>query len=169
METLSKTKAGDFGCTRNRQGDIYTDVLELHTIELKKKPDKERPSPLDEWHSLFNAKTEEDLDMIKAGSKNKGIIEAVKELKEISLADNLRFAHELRLQAKRDREAEDEFVYEQGQENGIKIGMEEGIKEGMKSLINSMRGINATDEQIVNALVKEYGISQKEAESRLRQ
>lgn len=107
--------------------------------------------------------------MIKAGSKNKGIIEAVKELKEISLADNLRFAHELRLQAKRDREAEDEFVYEQGQENGIKIGMEEGIKEGMKSLINSMRGINATDEQIVNALVKEYGISQKEAESRLRQ
>lgn len=150
---------------RNRQGDIYTDVLELHTIELKKKPDKEHPCPLDEWHSLFNAKTEEDLDMIKAGTKNKGIIEAVKELKEISLTDNLRFAHELRLQAKRDREAEDEFVYEQGQENGIKIGRE----EGMKSLINSMRGINATDEQIVNALVKEYGISQKEAESRLRQ
>lgn len=150
---------------RNRQGDIYTDVLELHTIELKKKPDKEHPCPLDEWHSLFNAKTEEDLDMIKAGTKNKGIIEAVKELKEISLTDNLRFAHELRLQAKRDREAEDEFVYEQGQENGIKIARE----EGMKSLINSMRGINATDEQIVNALVKEYGISQKEAESRLRQ
>ena len=36
-------------------------------------------------------------------------------------------------------------------------------KEGIKSLINSMRTINATDEQIVNALVKEYGLSREEA------
>lgn len=42
---------------RNEQGGVYTDVLELHTIELKKKPNKEQPKPLDEWHSLLNAKT----------------------------------------------------------------------------------------------------------------
>lgn len=29
-------------------GDVYTDVLELHTIELRKKPDREQPSALDE-------------------------------------------------------------------------------------------------------------------------
>lgn len=51
---------------RDDDGKVYTDILELHTIELKKKPNKEQPTPLDEWHSLFNAKTEEDLDMIKS-------------------------------------------------------------------------------------------------------
>lgn len=148
---------------RNRQGDIYTDVLELHTIELKKKPDGKQPRPLDEWHSLLNAKTEEELDMIKLKTKNLGIIEAVKELKEISLTENLRFAHELRLQAKRDRKAEDDFVYEQGRENGMKAGREEGLK----SLIHSMQRIDATQEQIVNALVEEYGLSREEAERKL--
>lgn len=98
--------------------------------------------------------------MIKSGTKNLGIIEAVKELKEISLTDNLRFAHELRLQAKRDREAEDAFVYEQGQKKGR--------EEGIQSLINSMREIKATDEQIRNALMKEYGISREDAEKRLQ-
>ncbi len=75
----------------------------------------------------------------------------------------LRFAHELRLQAKRDRAAEDEFVYEQGRENGMKAGREEGLK----SLIRSMRRIDATQEQIVNALVEEYGLSREEAERKV--
>ena len=45
---------------RDKHGKLYLDVLELHTIELKKNPNKEKPCPLNEWHSLFNAKTEED-------------------------------------------------------------------------------------------------------------
>ena len=69
--------------------NLYTDVLELHTIELKKTPSREQPSPLDEWHSLFNAETEEDLDMLKSGTRNLGIIEAIKELKEINALDML--------------------------------------------------------------------------------
>lgn len=54
---------------RNKNGILYTDVLELHTIELKKKPRQEQPCPLDEWHSLFNAETEEELDMLKSGDE----------------------------------------------------------------------------------------------------
>lgn len=149
---------------RDDDGKVYTDILELHTIELKKKPNKEQPTPLDEWHSLFNAKTEEDLDMIKSRTKNKGIMEAIKELKEINLIDSLRYEHELRLKARRDREAQDEYVYEQGKEEGMKLGKEEGVK----SLINSMREIKATDEQIINALMKEYGLRREDAEEKLR-
>lgn len=57
--------------------------------------------PLDEWHSLFNAETEEDLNMIKSGTKNLGIIEAIKELKNISITDRIRMEREYRLKAKR--------------------------------------------------------------------
>ena len=153
---------------RDKNGRLYTDVLELHTIELKKEPDKEQPSPLDEWHSLFNAETEEDLDMIKSRTKNKGIIEAIKELKEISLTDRLRYEYEMRLKEKRDRHAEDKFVYEQGQENGIKIGQEHEREKNIKVLIRSMRSIGAANEQIVNVLMKEYELSKEEAEEKIR-
>lgn len=143
---------------RDKSGILYTDVIELHTIELKKKPDKDRQSPLDEWHRLFNAKTEEDLDMIKAETKNKGIIEAIKELKEISLTDRLRYEHELRLKAKRDREAEMEYAYEQGQESER--------EENIKILVNTLRECNQSDKVIIKKLMEKYGLTQEEAEKK---
>ncbi len=145
---------------RDESGKLYTDILELHTIELKKSPVKEKPSPLDEWHSLFNAKTEEDLDMIKSGTKNRGIIEAIKELKEISLTDRLRYEHEQRLKAKRDREAQDEYVFEQGKEAGK--------EEGMQGFINFLRRNNYSDEEIVKELMTEYKLNHEEALKRLK-
>lgn len=139
------------------------DILELHTIELKKKPDKGQPGPLDEWYSLFNAKTEEELDMIKSWTKNLGIIETIKELKEISLTDRLRYEHEMRLKAKRDRQAEDEYVYE----SGIKVGREDEREKSIKILVNTLREHGDTDEQIVRSLMEKYGLSKEEAEGKL--
>ncbi len=143
---------------RDQNGNLYTDVLELHTIELKKKPHKEQPCPLDEWHRLFNAETEEDLDMLKLGTKNLGIIEAIKELKEISLTDRLRYEHEMKLKAKRDRRAEDKFVYVQGQKDGIEIGK----AQGFSVLIDYMRSNGLSDEQIITELMVKCGLSREE-------
>lgn len=148
---------------RDQNGNLYTDVLELHTIELKKNPHKEQPCPLDEWHCLFNAETEEDLDMIKSGTKNLGIIEAIKELKEISLTDRLRYEHEMRLKAKRDRRAEDKFVYVQGQKDGIEIGK----AQGFSVLIDYMRNNGLSDEQIITELMVKCGLSREEASALL--
>lgn len=127
----------------------------------------EQPSPLDEWHSLFNAKTEEELDMIKSWTKNLGIIEAVKELKEISLTDRLRYEHEMRLKAKRDRRAEDMFVYESGRKAGHEDGLKAGREESIKILVSTLREHGDTDEQIVRSLMEKYGLSQEEAEGKL--
>lgn len=149
---------------RDKYGNTYTDVLELHTIELRKKPDKENPSPLDEWHSLFNAETEEELEMLKSRTKNAGIIEAIKELKAMSLTDRIRMEHELRLKAKRDRRAEDEFVFEQGREDGLKQGREDGVK----ALINALHRNGYTDEQIMEELMTEYRMSREEAQEKLK-
>lgn len=40
---------------------------------------------MDEWISLFNAETTEDLDMLKARTKNTDILEAIKEVEVMSL------------------------------------------------------------------------------------
>ena len=140
---------------RDQYGNEYTDIIELHTIELKKRPDKEQPSPLDEWHSLFNAETEEELNMIKSGTKNLGIMEAIKELKEISITDRIRLEREYRLKAKRDREAEDEFVFQQGRDDAI------------KGLVNILRRNGYSDDRIINELTTEYEITRKEALEKL--
>lgn len=145
---------------RDISGKVYTDVLELHTIELKKRPDSENPRPLDEWHSLFNAKTEEELEMIKSKTNNVGIIEAIKELKHISFPKMIRMEYEMRLKAKRDRYAEDKFVFEQGRE--------QGREDGMHSLVKSLRRNGCADEQIAAELMQEYGLDQDTAMAKVK-
>lgn len=112
---------------------------------------------------MFTAETEEELDMLKSGTKNLGMMEAIKELKEISLTDRLRYEHEMKLKAKRDRRAEDKYIYYQGQKDGIEKGRIEGRLESIKGTIIILRKNGLSDEQIVEELVKECGLSREEA------
>ncbi|MDE7206825.1 MAG: Rpn family recombination-promoting nuclease/putative transposase [Lachnospiraceae bacterium] len=153
---------------RDKDGDLYTDILELHTIELTKPPNREKPNPLDEWHSLFNAKTEEDLDMIKRKTRNLGIIEAIKELKTMSLSDRLWYIHEQRLKEKRDREWIEDEMYEEGLQKGIEKGRETEKEKNINSFVKSFRRNGHTDKQIVSELMIEYGLSLEEAEKKLK-
>lgn len=146
---------------RDVSGKVYTDVLELHTIELKKRLDADKPSPLDEWHSLFNAKTEEELEMIKSATKNVGIIEAIKEIRQIGLPKLIRMEYDMRLKAKLDRMAEDEFVFEQGKK--------EGREDGMRVLIKYLRRNGLSDGQIAEEIMQEYGLDREEAVGKVRQ
>ena len=108
------------------------------------------------------------MDRIKSGTKNLGIMEAIKELKDISITDRIRLECEYRLKAKRDRRAEDDFVFEQGKMQGIGQGRVAKQEEGIKSLINSMHSVNATNEQIINALMTEYKLSREDAQEKLQ-
>ena len=49
-------------------------------------------------------KTEEDLEILEASTKNLGIIEAIKEVRIMSLRKNLRLMREARLKEIRDRD-----------------------------------------------------------------
>ncbi len=94
--------------------------------------------------------------MLKSKTKNRGIMEAIKELREVSLTDRIRLEHEMRLKFKRDRQAEDEFVFEQGR------------KIGMDGLIKALRKNNYTDEQIVTELMEAFDLSREEAQEKLQ-
>lgn len=94
---------------RDREGQELTDLFELHIIELRKKLDN--ADIINDWIRLFNAKTQEDLDMIK--TKNVGISEAIEVVKAMSLGKSLRYLYEQHVKAKRDRWAEDAYVRDQ--------------------------------------------------------
>lgn len=101
---------------RSRNGNELTDLFELHILELGKK--LSGAGAVDDWIRLFNARGEEDLEMIKA--KNAGITEAVEALRRMSLRRPLRYLFEQHLKAVRDRRAEDEYVWDQGMAEGIR-------------------------------------------------
>lgn len=99
---------------RDKNGKDLTDLFEVHIIELGKK--LHGTESVNDWIRLFNAESEEDLKMIK--SKSAGIIEAIKELRTMSLGKTLRYMYEEHLKAVRDRRAEDEYVWDLGRANG---------------------------------------------------
>lgn len=93
---------------RDERGRVFSDVLEVHTIELKKPCGDD---PLAEWVCYFNATSEEELDMIQ--TKNPGIIDAIHEVKRLSLCRMARMWYEDVLKERRDLRAHIEYVREE--------------------------------------------------------
>ncbi len=121
---------------RDRDGNEFSDQWELHTIELRKPPEKE--SSIREWVALFNAETEGELDMILANTKSKGIMEAVREIRILNLRKRIRYEYRMWLKAKRDRIAEDAYVRDEGKAEGIEIGMTKGDEARKKAVVRNM-------------------------------
>lgn len=109
------------------EGNLFSNMLEIHTIELKKKLAGQ--NRVDDWIRLFNAETEEDLNMIK--TKNAGICEAVREVKLMSLGKRLRAHYEAYLKDMRDQAAREKYVRQEAMENGFNKGMEKGLEKGI--------------------------------------
>ena len=113
---------------RDEEGNEFTDALEIHVLELSKPlTGKEKA---DEWIQFFNVKTEEDLRMIKAKTKNPGILEAIRELRRLSLDSPMKWRYDAYLKRKRDEKAREAYVWEEGEAKGRAEGKAEGRTEG---------------------------------------
>ncbi len=128
---------------RNEKGQEYSDLFEMHVIELGKK--LKGTEPVDEWIRLMNVRTEEELEMISA--KNPGLLEAVKEVKVMSLRKGLRALYEAHLREIRDRNARDAFVREEGME----VGKAAGKADAVLQLLNVRGAVPKELEQIIRA------------------
>ena len=154
---------------RNEDGRIFSRLLELHLIELNKVLTGQT---IDEWIRFFNAKTQEDLDMLKSQTKSAGILEAIKEIEHMSLTRYARMRYDEHLKKIMDRKAQDAYVYDQGHQVGRKEGREEGREEGRqeerRSMVELISRMNAgedadkitqlKDPDVLEAMMKKYGI-----------
>ena len=121
---------------RDEEGNEFTDALEIHVLELSKPlTGKEKA---DEWIQFFNVKTEEDLKMIKAKTKNPGILEAIGELRRLSLDSPIKWRYDAYLKRKRDEKAREAYVWEEGEAKGRAEGKAEGRTEGESYKLVSM-------------------------------
>lgn len=94
---------------RDQEGRLYSDLLEVHIIELNKELTGDR---LDDWIRLINVKNMEELEMIK--SRNPGIIMAIERLKHMNMSKWLKAWYDMRLKAWRDQKAYEETAWENG-------------------------------------------------------
>ena len=135
---------------RDEEGHEFSDLFEIHIIELKKRLNG--IEKVDDWIRLFNAKTEEDLTMIK--TKNPGILEAMKELRVMSLGKRLRLMHEERLREIRDRNAIEDYAREQGMEQKLmeqirhKLAQGQSVEQIAEDLVETLERISELIEKM---------------------
>ncbi|MDR2678276.1 MAG: Rpn family recombination-promoting nuclease/putative transposase, partial [Zoogloeaceae bacterium] len=84
-------------------GTRFTDLLEIHTLELPKLPAESDHSSLYQWGRFFQAQTEEEMDML--ANLNPAIGVAVGKLKELSQDERLRMLAESRQIAQWDEQS----------------------------------------------------------------
>ena len=143
---------------RDETGHEFSDMMELNkTLNGMNR--------MDEWIRLFNAETEEELDMLEASTKNMGILEVVKEVRIMRLRKTLRLMHEARLKEIRDRDAREDYVRNEGRN----VGRNEGLREG-EDRLNRLHGKlssgkryedlerSVQDKAFRGQLYKEYGL-----------
>lgn len=138
---------------RDQSGRLFSDLLELHVIELRKKIEGDRR--IDDWIRFFNVKSEEDAKMIQ--TKNKGVLAALEELKTMNLPRAARDIYEEIMKEKRDKRAREEYVWDEGKAEGItkvKLLIQKLAEAGREDDIIKF----ATDEEYLKKLLKEFNI-----------
>lgn len=132
---------------RDEEGSEYTDLWEVHVIELNKPLSGE--CTVDDWIKLFNARNMEELMRIK--TNNKGIMEAIRLWKRISPTRRLRLIYEEHLKHVRDQRAIEQCARE--------MAIAEGLAEGRAIGEAAGRAIGEAEgrAEILLTILQQYG------------
>jgi len=82
-------------------GVEFTDIIEIHTLELCKLPDGADGSSLYDWAMFIAAESDEELDQV--ATRNKEVNEAVVKFRELTADERTRDMYERREKARRDQ------------------------------------------------------------------
>lgn len=107
----------------------YTDLFEIHVLELKKLPPEQPDEPLlIQWMRFFSATRKEEFE--KMAKKDSYINDAYNALQKISADDLKRLEYEARQKALLDHNSQVTGYFEAGLEQGIEQGLEQGLERG---------------------------------------
>ena len=124
-----------------KTGEIYTDIMEIHVLELGKlPPEDQNEEGIIRWMRFLNAKSRKELKEMAKQDEYFG--EAYEELERLSADEKKRLEYETRLKYKRDKYAQLHYA--------TRIGREEGQNE----MIRSMWKAGVSEEQIASIAQK---------------
>ena len=145
-----------------KTGKEYTDLMEMHILELSKLPSEEKnETSLLQWMRFLGGKTRKDFE--EMAKKNSELEEAYDVLDKLSADEKKRLEYETRQRAIRDYNIGMLTAERRGIEAGRKIGREEGRAEGetlgvsrINQLILELSKLGRTDDIVKAAADKEY-------------
>jgi len=97
-------------------GVEFSDIIEIHTLELKKLPERDDGTELYDWAKFIAAESEEDLEMV--AEMNPQIQKAVVKLRELSADERARDMYERREKAMRDIDSRERWARAEGKAEG---------------------------------------------------
>ena len=118
-------------------GEQYTDLMELHVLELKKlPPEDQNENGVIRWMRFLGGKNRKEFeDMAK---KDEYIQEAHADLKKLSLDEQKRLEYEVRQKAIRDHNSQMKSAERRGEKRGIEIGEKRGEKRGKQLALKEL-------------------------------
>ncbi len=142
-------------------GKLYTDKVEFHTIELtklKNVTEQEQKSELYKWARMFKASTWEEYNQI--GEEDEVMEEVVKELEKINQDEVERLNYLHRQMAIMDKEQE--------LKDAIRHGKEQGIEQGIKAVVETLRELAFSEEDILKKISEKFLLSKEKAKKYLK-
>ena len=122
-------------------GEQYTDLMELHILELKKLPEEDQNEEgIIRWMRFLSGKTKKEFENM--AKKDEYIEEAYNELKKLSLDEKKRLEYEARERALHDYTTQMTSAEHRGEKRGIEIGKKRGIDIGKRTALRNLVGNN---------------------------
>lgn len=125
-----------------KDNSVFTDLLEVDLLELKKLPQADDGTNLWDWLRFIKTNSEEEMEML--AHENPEIEKAYDALQDLSNDEAIRHKAQQREMYLQNEMAINEERYEQG----IKKGKEQGLKESKIEIAKNLLGINLPLEQI---------------------
>jgi len=122
-------------------GVEFSDLIEIHTLELNKLPDKTDGTELYDWAAFINAESEEELNMV--AERNPKVKSAVVTLRRLSADEQARDMYERREKAMRDEDS--------AMRHARSKGKAEGKAEGRAEIALKLLSLNVPIETIITA------------------
>ena len=117
-------------------GEQYTDLMELHVLELKKlPPEDQNEDGVIRWMRFLGGKSRKEFEDM--AEKDEYIKEAYEDLKKLSLDEQKRLEYEVRQKAIRDHNSQLKSAERRGEKRGIAIGEELGTQSTLKRLVKA--------------------------------
>ena len=137
---------------------LYSDKVEIHTLELPKLAKHDYPeTELLKWLQFINAETEEEFEMV--AEKSEYIKKAYEDLNRISADEEKRLEYEERERAIRDHQ----YFSTVYKNTGLKEGRREGRQEGIQAVVELLQEMELEKEVICGKVQEKFHISAQEA------
>jgi len=142
---------------------MYSDKVEIHTLELPKLAKYEYPeTELLSWMQFINAETEEEFKM--AAEKDPYIEKAYESLVHLSADERARLEYEAREKQIRDHQFFSRIYKETGYRQGVKEGEVKGREKGrIQECIEILQEMGETKEHVLLRLKEKFKLSDTDA------